>query len=419
MNKKESFNFLIKNGFFHIFSANVINKIVQFGISILIVRILSKEAFGSWSYANNILSFFLLAEGLGVSPGILQYSSSAKSMEEKLSYFKYAVRIGTIFNAFVAVIILIFSIFYELPVQGSSKILFYMFLMPLFTILFNTIQSFLRGDLKNKEFSAVTVLNTFTFFFGVLLGGLWFEVKGIVIGRYLSYVVSVILGLWFLRSYFKDFSKVKIPQKEQRKEFFVFSFVSMITNSVSSMLYLLDTFLVGIIIKSDLIVASYKTATLIPFALNFIPLSVMTFAYPYFAKHNEDKKLVKKYFSKMQKYLLIINFSISFFLIVFAPYIIKILFGNDYMDSLVPFRILSLGYFITGSFRIPAGNVIASLRKVKVNFYISVISGISNIILDIVLIKYYGSVGAALATVFIFIISSVIGNIYLYKYLKD
>jgi Na+-driven multidrug efflux pump len=55
---------------------------------------------------------------------------------------------------------------------------------------------------------------------------------------------------------------------------------------------------------------------------------------------------------------------------------------------------------------------------VKVNFYNSIVSGSANVVLDIILIKRYGSNGAAIATVLIFIISSIISNIYLRKYLK-
>jgi len=183
------------------------------------------------------------------------------------------------------------------------------------------------------------------------------------------------------------------------------------------MLYLLDTFLIGIIIQSEIVVASYKTATLIPFALNFIPISVMTFAYPYFAKYKNNKTLVKEYYLKMQRYLFLLNLLISISLIAFAPFIIKVVFGPEYLDALVPFRILSLGYLVAATFRIPSGNVIASLGKIKINFYNSIISGGANIVLDIILIKFYGSIGAALATVLIFIISSIISSIYLRKYL--
>mgnify|MGYP001199833962 FL=1 len=126
--------FLVRNGFFHIFSANVINKIIQFGISVIIVRVITKEAFGMWSYANNILSFFLLVEGLGVVPGLLQFASSSKTKEEKLSYLKYALLVGILFNLGLAIAILLFTTFFQLPVRGSTEILRYLFLIPLVNV---------------------------------------------------------------------------------------------------------------------------------------------------------------------------------------------------------------------------------------------------------------------------------------------
>jgi len=409
--------FLIKKGFFHIFSANVINKIIQFGISVVIVRLLTKEAFGMWSYANNILNVFLLVEGLGVVSGLLQFASSSDEKDVKLSYLKYALLIGAIFNTVLVAGILLFSIFFDLPVRGSTEILRSLSLIPLVAIFFNSLQVFLRSDLRNKQFSLVTVVNTLTFFLGVLVGGYFFEITGIIWGRYLSYIISSFVAFWFVRHYYQLFLMVEIPKRESRRNFMVFSVVSMLSNSMSHMLYLLDTFLIGIIIQSEIVVASYKTATLIPFALNFIPISVMTFAYPYFAKYKNNKTLVKEYYLKMQRYLFLLNLLISISLIAFAPFIIKVVFGPEYLDALVPFRILSLGYLVAATFRIPSGNVIASLGKIKINFYNSIISGGANIVLDIILIKFYGSIGAALATVLIFIISSIISSIYLRKYL--
>jgi O-antigen/teichoic acid export membrane protein len=264
----------------------------------------------------------------------------------------------------------------------------------------------------------VTVVNTITFFVGVLIGGYFFQVTGIVWGRYLAYIVSTVVAIWFLKDYYRSFFRVGIPSKENRKQFLEFSVVCMLSNSISQALYLMDTFLIGIMIHSDLVIASYKTATLIPFALNFIPSSVMTFAYPYFARYKDDKSLIKNYYLKMQRYLFLLNSLISALLIFFTPLVIKILFGSSYLDAVIPFRILSFGYLIAGTFRIPSGNVIASLGKVQVNFYNAVISGGANIVLDIILIKYYGSVGAAIATVLVFIISSIVSVWYLRKYLK-
>lgn len=80
---KNKIDFLVKKGFFYIFSSNVVNKIIQFASGIFLVRLLSKEEFGIYSYAQNILSFFLLFSGLGVTSGMLQYISETSEDKKK------------------------------------------------------------------------------------------------------------------------------------------------------------------------------------------------------------------------------------------------------------------------------------------------------------------------------------------------
>jgi len=143
----------------------------------------------------------------------------------------------------------------------------------------------------------------------------------------------------------------------------------------------------------------------------------MTFAYPYFARHWQEKAWVKQKYWKMTKQLAVVNGLVSAFLFIFAPLIIRIVFGTQYLDSVVPFRILAIGFFIAATFRIPAGNTLVAIGKIKVNFINSVISGIANIVLDIVLIYQYGATGAAVATVIVFVVSSVISVGYLIHFL--
>ena len=77
-----------------------------------------------------------------------------------------------------------------------------------------------------------------------------------------------------------------------------------------------------------------------------------------------------------------------------------------------------MGYFIAGTFRIPFGNMLAAMGKLKCNFYTTLFGGILNIVLDILLIKKYGSIGAAIATISIFIFSSILGGYFIKKNLK-
>jgi O-antigen/teichoic acid export membrane protein len=414
-----SIKFGIKNGFLHIFSANMINKIVQFGTTIVLVRVLSKTDYGNYTYALNILSIFLLLKGMGVDSGILQYCSETDDRERKLKYFRYGIKIGFVANLFIAVAVYVYASLFQLPIKDSTPILKSLFLLPLVTIIFECLIVFYRADYKNKVFSSLSVSNAVTLFVGSIVLGNFFGIKGIVFARYFAFLIASIIGIYFFKEYFEDFKKVEKPDEINRKKFLKYSITCSLTNAISQMLFLIDTFLVGLIIKDTNVVAAYKTATLIPFNMLFIPTSIIVFVYPYFAKNYNNKKWIKEKFSTLQKYLFFFNLAVSLILIIFAKPFILLVFGESYMDSLVPFRILMFGYIVAGSFRAPAGNILAAIKKVKVNFYNAIITGVANIILDIILIYKYGSNGAAVATVLVFIITSVISNVYLFRYLKE
>ena len=170
------------------------------------------------------------------------------------------------------------------------------------------------------------------------------------------------------------------------------------------------------ILKNSDIVASYKTATLIPYALSFIPNTIAIYIYPNFARNNKDRKWIKEKYLFLLKYFSVFNVLVACFLFVFAPFIIQIVFGEQYLSSLIPFRILSIGYFFSATFRALSSSILIMLRKVKVNLIISIIVGIINIVLDIFLIKHYGAAGASIATVISFIIASFCTTLFLFKW---
>lgn len=397
-------------GFFHIFFADVTNKFVSFFTIFALVRILSKQTYGEWSYALNVINIILLFQGMGSVPALLQYCSSAQSTPQIHSYFKFGIRVGLVSNIVLAVITFYIACFIPLPVEGSNRILLYLALLPLITIVFESILMYLRSTFQNKSFSFLNVMNTILFFFGSVIGGLLFNVVGVVLGRYFAYSASIGGAIKSIKSEIQDIVKAKELEYTEKKGFLKFGIIAMLTNSISSMLYLIDIQLIGLILKNAEIVASYQTATMIPFAFNFIPLAIMTFSYPYFAKNWNNLNWVISGYRSLLKYLIPLNLAISGGLFIVAPVIVPLIFGAQYADSVVPFRILSLGYFIAGTFRIPAGNILASIRLIHINFFNSIICGILNIILDILLIPIYGTIGAALTTVSIFVISSIISN---------
>ena len=413
--KKIKFGY--KTGFFHIFSSNILNKIMIFAGGIFLVRILNKQDFGLYSYSQNLLEIFLLINGFGITEGLLQYGSKTRKRIKKEKYVKYSLKIGLLSNIFIFLLLILFLIFGKVKIYEAKKILLMMSLLPIFNTFFSIIQIKLRIELKNREMAKISNVNTFLNILGMLIGAYFYGLYGLIIGKYVGIILSIFYSFRYIKYTFIRWKKIEALSQEKKKDIQKFSFIALINNSISQILYIIDIFLIGYLIADKLILASYKIATLIPVALNFIPISVMIYIYPYFAQNSNDIKWIRENYTNLLKYSFFINIFISFILVLFSKTIIRFVFGENYLDAQLPFVILSVGYFFSATLRIPSGNIINAIGKIKFNFYNTLISGIVNIVLDIYFIKKIGSIGASYATLLVFIISGIIGNIFLFKYL--
>ncbi len=409
---------LLQRGLMHMFGANVLNKVISFSGSILLVRILSKGEYGVYAYVQNILSFFLLLNGLGVVSGLLQYGSVHRDTPLMYAFFRYGLKRGVVSNIVLGLGVALFGLlFTEDAFIGFLFVL--VAFIPVLTIVYEIFQIYNLVLRNNKFYSLYTSLNTALVMGGTVAGACFGGVKGVFVFNYFALLGSIGIGFLHLKrcgGMWQD-RGVAVARKE-RGAFNRFSLIAMFNNGVSFLVYIIDVFLIGIIIKDMNILASYKTATLIPFALTFIPSTIMTFVYPYFAGHQDDKSWVRSRYVKLLKYCCGLNLCISLVLIFFSKFIVRICFGEEYLDCVPVFVVLAVGYFFTASLRIPGGNVLAALGKIKVNFYITVAMGVVNIIADVILIYCWGSIGAAISTLLVFLLSGVVSNCWLYKFIR-
>ena len=387
---------------------------LKFGSGIIVVRVISKGDYGIWSYAHNVLSLFLLFKGFGAVSGILQFCSEQKDATKRDAFFKFGIKISSIANSSLVLLAAAVLLFFNLPITGSRTVLYWLLFYPVIDIANESIKSYLRARLKNKEYSNINNISNVLNFITIILFGYFWGIRGLIISRYFASILTFLFAFRYILHNIKTTNIKDVLSLSEKKDFLYFSSIAISSNAISQILYILDIFLVGIFFKDADIVATYKVATIIPFNLAFIPGSIIVFIYPYFARNRDKRAYIKSLLIKLQGYLFILNLIVCLVLFVFAEMIIGSIFGYEYLNAVVPFRILMLGYFISGTFRMTAGNVLACLRKVNINLMVAIISGIVNIILDIILIKYYGYIGAAVATTLIIILSSIISNAYLY-----
>ena len=165
-------------------------------------------------------------------------------------------------------------------------------------------------------------------------------------------------------------------------------------------------------------VASYKAATTIPLALVFITSSIITYIYPKFVNNRFNRSWLIKNYKKLILFLLLINGLITLICVSLAPFIIRIVFGEVYVGSSTTiFVILMFGFLLSSTLRVPSGSILDMLHLLKPSLIISIITGVTNIVLDILFIVWWGSIGAAIATALTYLICGVLSNFVLIRYI--
>lgn len=403
---------LSQSGAFHIVGSNAINKMVTFISSIIVVRILTKGEYGLFTYAWNIYSIILLFNGMGIDSGVLQLGSEKSgdsTYAEKLS--NYAVRFGLRFNILLTVAILAVGLFFPMEIEGAGVLLCMLCLLPMPKLISAINGVYLRTQKRNKEMSGVSVLTTIVVLVVTNSCAWLFREKGLILGYYIAYTFSIIITTWHCKlTYLKGRTTL---ERDERKTLFTISFVSMCNNGLSQLLYLLDVFVLGIVVPDESVLASYKVATTIPSALTFIPIAVMVYLYPYFAQNRTDGKWCMRKYGQVLGVMGAFNAVVSATLFLFAPFVVRTFFGANYMDAVPIFRLLAINYFFSGTFRILSGNLLVTQRKLKFNLYIAVFSGIGNAVANFFFIQWWGSMGAAIATVCVVILTSILNTVYL------
>lgn len=411
---------LVRTGFFHIFGSSVLNKIIAFFSNVLLARILTKGEYGVFTAAWNIYAMVLLADGMGIASGVLQFCSEQSGNSEKSrNTFRYGVRFGLMFDALLVILLFLIGTFAPLTIPGESRLVQMLCLLPLFQLSNSLISAYLRAEKRNKDFSQLTVFNTLAMLLFAVPGAFLFQEKGMVLAHYCAYLVTALVGIWKIRGDFKGNKRHSaLLTAGEKRSMLSISFTSMCNNGLSELLYQLDIFILGIVAAEETVLASYKIATTIPSALIFIPMALVTYIYPHFAEHRLDTDWCLRHYRKLLLYVGLFNAVISAGLFLVAPLVIYILYGTQYMDAVPVFRILAINYFFAGTFRIISGNLLVTQRKLKFNLLVALVSGAVNIAADWFFIQWWGSTGAALATLLVVIVSSLMSTSYLVYTLK-
>lgn len=411
-----------KEGLFHIFGSKVIAQVGGLISSVVVVRFLEKAEYGYYVNALNLYSYPAIFVGMGMTNVILQYCSERATDERKASIYRHALLVGNAAN-FLVVAATVVLAFLQLR-KGEPKTALYLLLMcglPFICYLDSFAQTVLRIKLKNHVFSNANMIYSGVLLLGNIVLTRFFDIPGLIYSRYISYFVATVICIAALqkeRFFGWIFAEGKRLEGADRRQINNYASICAVTNFASTVLTLLDVTCLDLVLGDPTVLADYHVAAVIPSACVFVPSSLMVFFYPKLVGAiSAGKKEGRAFIFQMMKVYAVVNGFVYVCLTLFAPLIIWIVYGEKYMNVIPLFQVLSLNY-LAYCVRNLMGNTIAAIKKVKINLYFAIISGILNICLNMLLIPYLGSMGAAIATLIVTIVVAALDSAYVMHHFK-
>ena len=389
---------LFEAGLFNIFGADVINKILVFVSGMIVVRLIPQSTYGIYSYAYTILGIFLLFNGLGASSAVLQFASERAFSDRKESVELLGLCWGIAIDVILCLAMLVFPFFVELPVEGSGYLLRFWCLYPIFQLLFDIQLVSLRAALQNKRYSYSTnINNVFTLAFSVL-GAVAGGALGLILGRTIAAILTVIVVALAFRVPTCLFSKNNIQVRlngDERKSFIAIAITTAVNSAMNQLTLYLGTTLLGILLPDAVSVAIFQTTLAIPTALNFIPSTLVLFIYPYFARHKDEPSWVIRRYAQVICANAVLSAFIALVVSLFATPVITLLYGESYSTGADVLRILMIGWFFSSSFRTITTNLLVTQRKLIYGILVAIVSSAVLVASSYILIPQFGMQGAA------------------------
>ena len=383
----------------------VFSKLAGYAYNIIAARYLGADGYGLVSLAAAVMSFVSVFCILGLNHGINRYASfyKGKGNEERTKGSIFS-GLKIIFGATLIVTIALFlaSDFIATVVfnEPGTALVFRLFALTLpfyvfikgFVSVTDAYQKMkyraISRDILMKGTKALLV-----FVFVVFLG---LDVLGVAYAYLISYILGASAIAYFVAA--KILPKLRdVVPKPNYRELLAYSWPLLLASVMGKVLsktdqimlgYFLDSGQVGIY-RASLLTAAFLTVVLT--ALRKITLPVLS---DLIGKESTEE--FNRTFKTAIKWAFSATLPLFVVLVLFAPQVLDLIFGAEYVAGATALSILAVTHFVKVCFGL-SSSLLKSVEKTKLILVATDSSGLINIFLNILLIPMYGMVGAAAA----------------------
>ena len=385
-------NFLNRSGSY-VFLATILGRVLSFIASWIALKFIENDALGVVLFAYNVILFVIPISGFGLHQSLIRYGSLAKSSEDKDSILAYVFKKGIVACLALITIVISISLFINFKFENT---LFYIVLLS-FTIIPSYLLEIIRAQFRlqhnNKSFAFTEGVQSIILLLSVLLLSYLYKELGYAIALLLTPLLTSIVFFKSLNINNLIYKKIKVINFQ----FWKYGFFASLSNVVTQLLFVIDILLIGFILSNTEMVTNYRYVSIIPFSLLFLPRVFIATDFVAFTEKIYEAQYIFKYIKSYVLFFTVVSLLILLFSWLFSVQILGLL-DKEFTQFSDTFMILMIGicgiFILRGLF----GNLLSSIGKAHLNYYIATLALVINICANFYLIPKYGIKGAAITS---------------------
>ena len=391
-------SYWLKSGFYTVLLKSSI-MLLGFGGFFFLVRITDKPTFGVWALFLTVTSLIETARnGLIQNAQIKFLTTEPKENHPEIISASFTLNILLTFVSIIILLILGPLLSSRMNAPALQTMLYFYIFTTITLIPYSQFNFIQQGnmDFKGIFFSNVAKNGIlFLFIFICFIFKLEVDLLNLVHIQTIGAIVGASVSYFFVRKYFVFAMKVNFQRVLQLFNYGKYVFGT----NLSSMLFKsIDQFMIGSMI-STASVAVYNTAIRITNLVEIPTLSVAAIVFPKSAQRmaTEGISSVKYLYEKSVGVILAVLFPALLFILIFPSFIIRIVAGEAYLDT-VPILQVTILYCFFVPFANQFGTILDSIGMPKVNFYVNLFGAVVNVVSNLFFINKFGLIGASYGT---------------------
>lgn len=395
-------------GFFHLFSANSLIHLIEFGSQLFVAWILLADDIGRIKSLQTFAAVGVIIAGLGFNTSILKLCSEKNvTNDEKQTLFASAIKTTLLFSFLTVLLGIILSYFNLISNDTLTNNLFiyYCLSIPLLA-LNNLLIAYYQALKEFKKVSVLLIVARIIHVAIIISLTYLFGVTGFIVGIIIGFLISTIL-LMAKTKFIKNWNKTTHVHFKKNWELAKYAFLG---NTINTLSLYLDIFFLNHLVKNPEEIGFYGFALTLISGLRIVTSTAQQFVTPYYSEFSSNNTQILKAFKKSNKIFGATIIAVGVLAVFVAPIVIHYLFLGKYDNSMFYFQVLTLSWAIRSWVSLK-GPFLLAIGYVNVAFQIALIVLLITVIPYWYLVKFYQIQGALYGQVFVAIVFFIVVNI--------